>query len=232
MKKKIAAAIAVLVIGIFAALFFKLYPRTDILALPDELISVSSEQGQRMLLDADARSDFDELSENFEPQWLKSYCGVATSVAVLKSLGKSVTQQDFFSSETSDVRSRWTVTFTGMTLDALGGLLEAHGASVTVRYADSVGLDEFRESMVRNLSTDDDYIVVNYQREVLGQRKVGHISPLSAYDQETDMVLIMDTAAYNYPQTWVPVTKLYSAMNTLDSESKKSRGFVEISMSR
>lgn len=233
MKKIILIAVAILpLLGALVVLTLMFYPRTNMQPLPDGLISISSTQGQSLLVDADARSDFDELSKNFESQWLTSYCGVASSVAVLKSLDKPATQPDFFISEASSVRSRWKVTFTGMTLDALGGLLQAYGATASVHHAGSFSFDEFREALVRNLSTDGDYFVVNYQREVLGQGRVGHISPLSVYDQETDMVLIMDTAAYKYPQTWVPVTKLYSAMNTLDTESQLNRGFVEVSKSQ
>ncbi|MCF7700566.1 hypothetical protein GLR48_14785 [Loktanella sp. M215] len=42
------------------------------------------------------------------------------------------------------------------------------------------------------------------------------------------MVLIMDTAGYKYPQTWVPVAVLFDAMETLDTESQLKRGFVEV----
>jgi hypothetical protein len=81
----------------------------------------------------------------------------------------------------------------------------------------------------RNLSNEDDYLLVNYQREVLGQERVGHISPLAAYDRDSDRVLILDTAGYKYPPTWVPMESLFTAMSTVDSASGKSRGFIEIS---
>jgi len=42
-------------------------------------------------------------------------------------------------------------------------------------------------------------------------------------------VLIMDTASYKYPPTWVELPKLYEAMNTIDGASGKSRGYVEVS---
>ena len=83
-----------------------------------------------------------------------------------------------------------------------------------------------------NLEEPGDFILVNYQREVLGQRRVGHISPIGAYDAETDRVLILDTASYNYPPTWVPLTQLYSAMAAIDPASGRARGFVEVAASR
>ncbi len=180
-----------------------------------------------MLKDADANADYTPLSEHFQPQWLKSYCGVASKVAVLTSLGETTSQLEFVTSDTAAVRSRWRVTFTGMTLDALGGLIAAHGAKVAVHHADSFDLQTFRHAISRNLSQSDDFLIVNYDRALLGQIPKGHISPLSAYDRDTDMVLIMDTA-YKYPPTWVPVEMLYAAMQTIDPESKKFRGYLEV----
>jgi hypothetical protein len=74
----------------------------------------------------------------------------------------------------------------------------------------------------------NDYLLVNYQRKVLGQGAVGHISPLAAYDEDSDKVLILDTAGYKYPPTWVPVDGLFDAISTTDSSSGKTRGFVEV----
>ena len=45
-------------------------------------------------------------------------------------------------------------------------------------------------------------------------------------------MLIMDTASYKYPPTWVPLPVLYQAMNTTDSDSGRLRGYVEVSVNR
>ena len=149
---------------------------------------------------------------------------------MLSALGREVDQGSFFTAAASDVRPRRKVMMGGMSLPDLAGLLGAHGAAVSVQHATDSDLDAFREAVIRNLSTPGDYLLVNYQREVLGQNKVGHISPLAAYDRETDTVLIMDTASYSYPPTWVPVADLFAAMATTDRSSGKSRGFVEVSL--
>ena len=39
---------------------------------------------------------------------------------------------------------------------------------------------------------------MNYERAALDQNKSGHISPLAAYDEQTDKLLILDVAAYKY----------------------------------
>ena len=63
----------------------------------------------------------------------------------------------------------------------------------------------------------------------LGQGETGHISPVAAYDRQTDSLLIMDTASNKYPPTWVPLELLVKAMRTVDSASGRMRGYVEIS---
>jgi hypothetical protein len=85
-----------------------------------------------------------------------------------------------------------------------------------------------RAAIERNLSHQGDFVLVNYQREVLGQGRVGLISPLAAYDRESDRVLILDTAAHKYPPTWVPLTSLVSAISTTDGATGKTRGFLEV----
>ena len=180
-------------------------------------------------MNAEAFADYKRLSRSFQAQKLVSYCGVASSVSVLNALGVETDQYDFFIEGTEQVRPWNKVMFGGMALTDLAGLLAEHGVQVSIHHADQFSLNEFRAAVKSNLKTEHDYLIVNYQREVLTQGKVGHISPLSAYDHESDSVLIMDTAAHKYPPTWVPLKLLYAAMKTIDSSSEKMRGFVEVS---
>lgn len=203
-------------------------PRMDPQPLPAGLIDLETAQGQALLAGAEGIADHAALARAFQPQRLKSYCGVASSVAVLTAMGATVTQAGFFDAEARSVRPRWRVVLAGMALDELGGLLDAHEASVTVRHADAFDAQVFRQVVARNLSQPGDYLIVNYDRQALGQDGAGHISPLAAYDDATDMVLVMDTAAYKYPQTWVSLDRLYAAMATRDSASDRMRGYVEV----
>ena len=228
--KAIALLIVVLAVGFVGSIWWKLQPREDPQPLPADLVSLFDEAGLRLLADADARVDYDLLRDNYESQALRSYCGVASSVTVLSALGREIDQDSFFTSQASEVRPRRKVMLGGMSLPELAGLLRAHGAAVTLQHASLSDVEQFRETVVRNLSKEGDFLLVNYQRQVLGQNKVGHISPVAAYDRETDTVLIMDTASYSYPPTWVPVEGLFEAMATLDRSSGKSRGYAEVSL--
>jgi len=228
--KFVVILIIVLAVAFVGSVWWKLQPIEDPQPLPADLVSLLDEAGVSLLADADAMADYELLRANYESQELRSYCGVASSVTVLSALGREVDQGTFFTSEASQVRPRRKVMLGGMSLSDLAGLLRAHGAAVAMQHASSSDVEQFREAVVRNLSQEGDFLLVNYQRAVLGQNKVGHISPVAAYDRETDSVLIMDTASYSYPPTWVPVTKLFEAMATLDRSSGKSRGYAEVSL--
>lgn len=228
-----SAGLAVLgLIGLAGFAWWSLQPKHEPLSLPDGLIAASDSIGVRLLRDADAKADYVQLSEHFESQELRSFCGVASSVAVLNSLGRDLDQSTFFDLEANELKSRLGVILSGMTLADLASFLMAHNTTAKVQHADSVSIEELRKIVRENLQNPDDFLLVNYQREVLGQRRVGHISPVAAYDDESDRVLILDTAAYNYPPTWVPLTRLYAAMNTTDPSSGKARGLVEVSSGR
>ncbi|MFM7733950.1 MAG: phytochelatin synthase family protein, partial [Cyanobium sp.] len=63
----------------------------------------------------------------------------------------------------------------------------------------------------------------------LGPQGGGHISPLSAYDERRDRVLILDVARYRYPSVWVPTESLWQAIRMVDSSSGRSRGLLRVS---
>jgi len=182
-----------------------------------------------MLAGAEASADYERLSRTFQGQSLASYCGVASSVAVLQALGKKSTQADFFDNNPNGLRSRLKVTFGGMTLEELAVLLSVHGVRTSIHHADQFSIEELRNVVATTLDDTDDYLIVNYWRASLGQGEMGHMSPVAAYDRETDSVLIMDTASNRYPPTWVPVELLFEAMSTVDGASGRMRGYVAVS---
>ena len=77
-----------------------------------------------------------------------------------------------------------------------------------------------------------EYVIVNYLRRTIGQERGGHISPLAAYDAETDRFLVLDVSRYKYPPVWVKAEDLFAAMNTPDSDNEnRTRGYVLVSAS-
>jgi hypothetical protein len=209
-------------------------PSVDRLPLPKTLVSLESPEGQQLLNQSNIKQDFQPLSAHIETQKRPAYCGVASSVTVLNALGskrqeyRPLTQDTFFDGKTQSIRSSYAITFSGMTLDELAALLRSHNVKVEVYYASETTLNQFRTQAKANLGRSGDYIIVNYQRSVLGQGKSGHISPLAAYHEQSDRFLIEDVASYKYPPVWTSTENLWKAMNTTDSISKKTRGYLVV----
>ncbi len=209
------------------------------LPISPQLIPFNSSQGEQLLLDSQARQDYFLLSNQFVTQINQAYCGVASSVMVLNALGLPApeslqykpfhvfTQENFFDrDETKKVVSADLVSRRGMTLAQLGDLLISHGTKVKVYYGSDVDFNRFRFLLVQNLSKRDNFVIVNYLRKIIGQERGGHISPIAAYSQRTDRFLILDVSRYKYPPVWVKAIDLWQAINTTDSDSGKTRGFV------
>jgi hypothetical protein len=213
----------------------------ETLPISPQLIPFSTNAGETLLLESQSKADYFVLSNQFVTQINQAYCGVASGVMVLNALGvtapeskqyqpfKVFTQDNFFDRvEAKQVITPELVAKRGMTLAQLGGLLTSHGAKVTVYYGADVDLNRFRSLLVENLSARDNFIIINYLRKSIGQERGGHISPIAAYNRQTDRVLILDVSRYKYPPVWVKVADLWQAIRTVDSDSGKTRGFVTV----
>lgn len=223
-------SLLVLAAAAFAGLYWYVSnPTFDPRPLPPTLIALGTPEGQALLAAA-VQADHPALTRAFQAQEKRSWCGVASAVTVLSAIrGAPMPQSDLFTnSEATAVRSWWQVTFGGMPLDALAGLLRANGVQATAHHADE-GLAALRAALTRNLADPDDYMLVNWRRDVVGMEgQIGHISPVSAYDAAGDRVLILDVAAHVYPKTWVSVADLFAAMDTVDGDGGRKRGWVEV----
>lgn len=118
----------------------------------------------------------------------------------------------------------------GLTLQNLHGVLEAYGTRAQLHYADrepSEGTDEFRSALKKALSDSTDFVIVNFHGKTMGAPTDGHISPVAAYDEKSDSVLLLDVAGYLNPWYWTPTEHLYRAMHTKDGDNY--RGYIVIS---
>jgi hypothetical protein len=161
--------------------------------------------------------DFAPLARSFRPQAYLSFCGPASLATVLRAYGnQSADQTTVFPSWNSKLKAF----YGGMTLAELDELARTDGLRTQLVYADTLSLEQFRERLKSNLAHEGDFVLVNYDRRVLQQVGVGHISPVGAYDEARDAFLVLDEASYHYPFTWVPARMLYEAVHTIDSPNK------------
>jgi glutathione-S-conjugate glycine hydrolase len=155
--------------------------------------------------------DFAPLERGFRAQIYRSFCGPASIATVLRAYGVNAADQtSLFPSFTGKLKAF----YTGMTLAELNALAKSSGLRTQLVYADQLNLESFRERLKNNLAREGDFVLVNYDRRVLKQEGMGHISPVAAYDPEQDAFLVLDEAAYRYPFTWVPARLLYAAVHT------------------
>ena len=89
---------------------------------------------------------------------------------------------------------------------------------------DGKPLAEIRAELVENLQRAGDYVVVNYRREAVGQRGGGHISPLGAYDADSDSFLVLDVNPSSAGWVWMPTATLVRGMRTFDTV--ENRGYI------
>eukprot|EP01006_Ploeotia_vitrea_P003244 TRINITY_DN112302_c0_g1_i1.p1 TRINITY_DN112302_c0_g1~~TRINITY_DN112302_c0_g1_i1.p1 ORF type:complete len:326 (-),score=-29.08 TRINITY_DN112302_c0_g1_i1:8-985(-) len=75
-------------------------------------------------------------------------------------------------------------------------------------------------------------MIVSYHRGTLNQTGSGHFSPIGGYDECTDHILIMDVARFKYSPHWVPLESLYNAMQVIDPDTDKSRGYLLLSSTK
>ncbi|MGZ3478558.1 MAG: phytochelatin synthase family protein, partial [Polyangiales bacterium] len=151
--------------------------------VPEPLVALDTPEGEKLLAESNARVDFFRLMDSFVTQERGSYCGIASAVIVLNALpipapetevGKQFTQTNFFGAETRKVYTAEAAARGGVTIDQLGDLLQTHPAKAEVVHASDITLEEMRTRFAKNLATEGDYVIVNYDRAGVGQETLGH----------------------------------------------------------
>jgi hypothetical protein len=116
----------------------------------------------------------------------------------------------------------------GYQLRQFDELLRANGlATRVVVVGDAKPEAEIRADLIANLAKADDYAIVNYRREAVGQKGGGHISPLGAYDAASDSFLVLDVNPAAASWVWMPTATLVKGMRTFDTV--ENRGYVLVS---
>ena len=117
----------------------------------------------------------------------------------------------------------------GFQLRQLDAMLRANGVATRMTIVDDA-LHEaaIRSELLGNLQRGGDYLLVNYKRSEVGQKGGGHISPLGAYDAESDSVLVLDVNPSSAGWVWMPLATLIRGMRSFDT--LENRGYIAVSL--
>lgn len=156
----------------------------------------------------------------------------------------SYSQLTFFNDKTDKVKDRKIINLqnittqnendaknfdAGLNLGQLADILKTYQLKTKISYVEKVdpkSLEKFRKLLTEILVENQKFLLVNFNGKSLGLKTNGHISPVAAFDQASDSVLIMDVAGHKNGWYWVGIEDLMKAMNTKDGENY--RGYLVI----
>lgn len=206
--------------------------------LPPGLIDFRAPEGRRLLreaLDAGTAEAFFPLIAHLHTQGDPAWCGLGSLVTVLNALEVDPGRtwkgpwRWFGEEQLTCCKSLDRTAAEGLSLPELGCLARCNGATAEVVHAEPGGEAAFREALRRSVERPaGPFLVAGYDRAALGQTGAGHYSPLGAWHEASDRVLVLDVARFKYPPHWVPADALWAAMLGLDPSSGQPRGWLRL----
>jgi hypothetical protein len=200
----------------------------------------NSKEGLNQLARSQFKNDFYQLVNFYQPQINKVYCSAASSVVVLNALNSEnlYQQESFFNVETDKIKLKSVINRTaknsagiydaGLSLGNLNRILsESYNLKTELFYAtthDQESINNFRKIIKSILSENKKFLIANFNGKILGQKTGGHVSPIAAYDEISDSILILDVALHKNQWFWADLNKFHKAMNSKDG--KNPRGFL------
>eukprot|EP01080_Neovahlkampfia_damariscottae_P009317 gene9317-1405_t len=210
--------------------------------LPENLIPFSSEAGRKLFLDSMIKGEMEQffpLIEQFHTQNEPAYCGLGTIAMVLNALGIDPGRLwkgpwRYFSEEKLETCKKIeNIKKNGITFQEFCCISKLNGAHVEKYLASETTKENFRNEIKKSIESmkteNESHVVVSFDRSKLGQTGTGHFSPIGGYNEEKDMVLILDVARFKYPPYWTSIDLLWDSLLTVDEDSGTSRGFCSIS---
>lgn len=116
----------------------------------------------------------------------------------------------------------------GLSLVELAKLLSHYGANAKSQFATEIEESSFRNLLKNGLTQTDRFVLIHFRSDLIGGIPRGHISPLAAYHEETDSVLVLDVAAHKGPWYWAPLSDLLKAMQKTYDTQPQGGGFIEV----
>jgi len=154
---------------------------------------------------------------------------------------KLFTQEGFLNDETDKIKPHTIIKYqdpnqfgiydAGLSIADLAKILtKVYNLKVVLTHIETVDEKQekkFRQTIKKILIDRDKFLITNFDGKILGHQTRGHISPLVAYDDSSDSVLILDVALHKNQWFWISVNELLKAMNSKDNDSYRGYLVVE-----
>ena len=213
-----------------------------------QLITLESDKGEQLLKDILSETDNDKkyvqplLISSHYKQKTNATCGIASSLMLFNARLRYLNINPFteyqllihknFVKATNNKISN--IFKSGLTLSQVSNILNVFKCNNMVNVCknknDTNEINKFRE-FCKQIFQDNQGkkgMIVNYYMKDIGQSyKFGHHSPIAAYHNKTDRVLILDCFKPAKP-LWVKITSLYNAMATFDNGGNQYRGYIVV----
>lgn len=203
--------------------------------LPENLIPFSSNEGKELFIksmNSIYNSIYFILSQNFTTQTDPAFCGLSTLSMILNSLEVDPLQiwkypwRWYVDDMLNCCRSLENIKQNGITIEEFSCLAKCNGLQSSFYRFNEISKEQFINDIKRSCSSNNEILVVSYDRKILGQTGSGHFSPIDLYNIENNMVLIFDVARFKYPLHWCSVDLLWDSFQTIDKATMKARGYI------
>ena len=200
-------------------------------------------KGLKYLEESEFKNDFYQLVNFYQPQINPLFCSIATSVTILNALKypQTLTQENFLNAKTDQIKSQKIIRNQlknkdkkydpGLSLKDLSQILnQVYNLKVKTTHIEKNNeqtIEEFRLILREVLAEKQKFLIVNFDGQSLGLETHGHVSPIAAYDQKNDLVLVLDVALYKNQWFWTSTKELISAMNSKDDQTYRGYLVVE-----
>lgn len=159
----------------------------------------------------------------YEFQSNPSFCAPTSAANVLRSLGTDMTQKQVIDGTEYD--PWFGILLGGLTLDQLADLIRKR-TDKPVAIVRPANAAEFR-ALLGQANDPGVRFIVNFHRGPLFGRGHGHFSPILGYLADQDLAFVGDVNR-DYQPFLVRSSRLWSAVDTLDSTAGKQRGLLVI----
>ncbi|KAK4057791.1 hypothetical protein OIO90_001010 [Microbotryomycetes sp. JL221] len=214
--------------------------------LPIQCTAFNSTQGKQFFQHSMQEGHLDTyfaLAGQFLTQNEPAFCGLGTLAMTLNSLEVDPQRKwkgpwRWYAEELLDCcRPLEQVRQVGITLNEFACLARCNGLKATIvspyvgqdEHKKRQGLEQFRRDLRKATNGGRDVMALSFSRKTLGQTGDGHFSPIGAYSEQDDAVLVLDVARFKYPSYWISVELAYDSMLPIDKATGQSRGYCMLS---